>query len=425
MGGGLAGLAAAAKLGAEGFRVDLHEARSFLGGRAASIPIRNDAGEAVRIDNCQHVLLRCCTALLDFYRRCGVDGKIRFRRTIHLVQPGGAVDTIRRDPLPAPFHLARSLLRLGCLDSNDKVSLLRCLRAVRSDRRRPDIDDITFADWLAAKGATGRAVARFWRPFTVSALNEEPDIASAAPALQVFDEGLMRSRTSYELGVPSVALDDLYSAALSGSLGPRVRVILASRVRRIDPSDPEADYYISAVPFDRVDALVPDLGIGPRLDAFSHSPITGIHLWFDRPITRLDHAMLLDRGIQWIFRKGDSYYLVVVSASRNIATRSSEEIVRHALEELADFFPDTVHAVLKMSRVIREPHATYSARPGLERQRPGTKTSLANVFLAGDWTATDWPATMEGAVRSGYRAADAVLAATKASGPGLGSRNRL
>ncbi len=414
-------MAAAARLGEAGFGVELHEARSFLGGRAASIPVPGDAGLPIRIDNCQHVLLRCCTALLDFYRRCGVDEKIRFYKDIHLVRPGGAVDTIRGDPLPAPLHLVRSLLRLRCLDLSDKLSLLNCLRAIRSERQRADIDDVTFAEWLAEMGATPRSVARFWRPFIVSALNEEPDIASAAPALQVFDEGLLESRNSYEVGVPSVALDDLYSAALAGSLGPTVQVILGSRVGRIDATDPKADYYISAVPFDRVEALVPGLGIGSRLAAFQHSPITGIHLWFDRPITKLDQAMLLDREIQWIFQKGNGYYLVVVSASRNIESRSTEEIVSLAVQELAEFFPDATQAALKSSRVIREARATYSARPGLERQRPGTMTPFPNVFLAGDWTDTGWPATMEGAVRSGYRAAEAVLAAARDRGSGLGS----
>ena len=212
-------------------------------------------------------------------------------------------------------------------------------------------------------------------------------------------------------GVPAVPLDDLYSATLSGRLGPTVRVVLGSKVGHIDPNDSETDYYVSTVPFDRVESLLPGLGLTTQIASFEHSPLTGIHLWFDRPITQLEHAMLLDREIQWIFHKGDGYYLVVVSASRGLEARSTGEIVALALHELCEFFPDAGRAKLTGSRVIREARATYSARPGLERLRPGPKTRYPNVFLAGDWTDSGWPATMEGAVRSGYRAADAVIEA--------------
>lgn len=402
-------MAAAVKLGEAGFAVDVHEARMFLGGRAASLPLRPGDPRSERIDNCQHVLLRRCTALMDFYRRCSVAGKIQFHRVLNLVCPDGTVDRIRRDPLPAPLHLARSLLAMRALGWRDKASLVRCLLAVPRERNRHDLDALTFSEWLAEHGATARAIARFWRPFIVSALNEEPDRASALPALQVFGDGLLGSRTSYELGIPSVTLDELYSGALAGRLGATVRVLLGSKVRRINPCSDEADYYVSTVPFDRVAALIPELGIEDAVSRFEHSPIAGIHLWFNRRITPLEHAMLLDREIQWLFHRGGGYYLVVVSAARALQSKSTAEIVDLAVAELQEFFPDARGAALRRSRVIREARATYSARPGLERLRPGTRTRLPNVFLAGDWTSTGWPATMEGAVRSGYSAANAIL----------------
>ena len=411
VGGGLAGLAAAARLGDAGFSVEVHEARPFLGGRAASFPLHPGTPDSERVDNCQHVLLRRCTALLDFYRRCGVEDKIQFHDTLYLVSPGGAVDRIRKDMLPAPLHLARSLLAMRCLGWRDKLSLLRCLGSVPRDRLRDDLDKITFLQWLQEKRATPRSVARFWRPFTVSALNEEPDHASALPALQVFGEGLLSDRRAYEMGVPSVTLDELYSPTLAGRLGPNVKVLLGSKVNQIDASSGVADYFISTVPFDRVTRLLPDLAMDGVLSQFRPSPITGIHLWFERPITTLEHAMLLDRQIQWIFHKGDGYYLVVVSASRGLEARSTAEIVQLTVNELQGFFPAVRSVALERSRVIREARATYSARPGLERWRPGPHTRLPNVFLAGDWTDTGWPATMEGAVRSGYAAAKAVLRA--------------
>lgn len=411
VGGGLAGLSAAAKLGAAGLEVDLHEARTFLGGRAASFPLRPGDPRSERIDNCQHVLLRRCTALMDFYRRCGVADRIRFHATIPIVSPGGTVDCIAADPLPVPLHLARSLLSMQALDWRDKASVVRCLLAVRRQRRRSDLDSLTFTRWLDEHGATPRAVARFWRPFVVSALNEEPDRASALPALQVFGDGLLGGRSSYEIGIPTVTLDELYSGALAGHLGRGVRVHLGSKVGEIDPGGGEADYYVSAVPFDRVAALLPGSELGAAVRSFEHSPIAGIHLWFDRRITDLDHAMLLDRNLQWVFHRGEGYYLAVVSAARGLESMPTAAILRLAVSELREFFPESRNAALASGRVIREARATYSARPGLERLRPGVRTEYSNVFLAGDWTSTGWPATMEGAVRSGYAAADAILEA--------------
>ena len=411
VGGGLAGLAAAARLGEAGLTVDLHEARTFLGGRAASYRLTPSDPNSERIDNCQHVLLRCCTELLDFYRRCGVADQIVFHSTLYLVGRDGMHDAIFRDPLPAPLHLARSLLQMRGLGWIDKVSLLRCLRAVPQARKRDDLDQITFADWLRQTGATARSVARFWRPVIVSALNEDPERASALPALQVFGEGLLGSRTSYEMGVPAVPLDDLYSPALAGRLGRSVQIHLGSKVSTIDPLGDEADFYISAVPFDRVPALLPELGLDEQLQGYQTSPIVGVHLWFDRPITELGHAMLVDGEIQWIFHKGGGYYLGVVSAARSLVRVSPAEIVDKAVAQLQDTFLGARRAKLQRSRVIKELKATYSAVPGLEASRPGPHTRFPNVFLAGDWTDTGWPATMEGAVRSGYRAAEAVLAA--------------
>ncbi|MEZ5394354.1 MAG: FAD-dependent oxidoreductase [Bryobacterales bacterium] len=181
---------------------------------------------------------------------------------------------------------------------------------------------------------------------------------------------------------------------------------MRSTVERIDPASDEADFYVSAVPFERVEALIPGLGL--NLQKFTHSPITGIHLWFDRPITDLPHASLLDRTMQWMFRRGESYVQCVVSASRGLMGMKREEIIELAVRELGEFFPEARKAKLERAHVVKEARATYSVVPGLEADRPGPRTKYPNVFLAGDWTDTGWPATMEGAVRSGYRAAAAV-----------------
>ncbi len=418
IGGGLAGLATTAKLGEAGFRVDLHEARPYLGGRAGSIPARPSDPLPERIDNCQHVLLRCCDALMDFYGRCGVRDKIEFHSELHLVASDGTRDTLRADRIPPPLHLLRSLLGMRTLGWADKVSVASCLLAMERQRDGDclDSDSLTFAEWLAGMGATKLSVARFWRPFAVSALNEEPDRAAAGAAMQVFCEGLLGSWDSHHIGVPAVPLTDLYDAALAGRFGPTVRLHLGSRVRRVDPGDPAADFYVCAVPFDRIARLVPELGLDRQLRHFENSPIAGIHLWFDRRITDLPHAMLVDGKVQWIFHKGGGYYLGVVSAARDLLTVPSGAIVTAAVEQLRHTFPGARAARLEHSRVVKETRATYSARPGLERLRPGPATKLPNVFLAGDWTATGWPATMEGAVRSGYRVAEAVLARAESQG---------
>ncbi len=406
VGGGLAGLSAAAALGALGFEVDLHEAKPFLGGRATSFPSQPSDPDSERIDNCQHVLLRCFTNLLDFYRRVGVAGKIRFYDEIHFVQPGGRVDTLKRGLLPAPLHLLGSLSRFSALGPADKWSVVSALLAVRRERTRSDLDQLSIGDWLLSRKTTPAAMQRFWRPILVSALNEEPETASARWGFQVFADGLLGSRTSYEMGIPSVPLADLYSPALDQGLGPNVRVHLRSSVERLDVTESRFDYFVVAVPFEKLSALVPGLDL--PLEKFAHSPITGVHLWFDRPITQLPHAVLLDRTLQWLFRKPGNYVQAVVSASRSLLSMSREEIVDLSLADLREFFPAAREAVLLRSQVIKEVRATFSPAPGLDAARPGPETRFPNLFLAGDWTNTGWPPTMEGAVRSGYQAAEAV-----------------
>ncbi|MGA2326253.1 MAG: hydroxysqualene dehydroxylase HpnE [Bryobacteraceae bacterium] len=399
-GGGLAGVAAAAALGSAGFQVELHEARGFLGGRATSFPVSPDDSEL--IDNCQHVLLGCFTNLLDLYRRLGVEDRIRFYREFHFVEPGGRVSTMRRG--------LGSFLGLDFLGAADKMAVARALFAIRRERsRRQDLERITMLDWLREKGQTPRAVQRFWRQVLVSAVNEDLDRMAARYGFQVFWLGFLADAQSSRMGLATAPLRELYGAERL----PNVSVHLHSPVERIPIQNGRAlgaDYCISAVPFERVAALVPELGLD--LSAFEHSPITGIHLWFDRPVLDLPHATLLDRTIQWAFNKSEGKYIqVVVSASRSLLEMPRAEVIALALRELAEFFPRVTGARLEKAQVIKEARATFSARPGIEASRPPARTAVRNLFLAGDWTRTGWPATMEGAVRSGYLAAEAVAEA--------------
>jgi squalene-associated FAD-dependent desaturase len=284
---------------------------------------------------------------------------------------------------------------------------------VRRERtRRRDLEDISMLDWLLQKRQTMRAIDRFWRQVLVSAVNEDLDRMAAIHGFQVFWLGFLSKADSYEMGIPSVPLAQLYGSGAWDRLG-NVRIHFRSPVERVEDGGfvvggrlRAGDHYICALPFERLEAV----GLSaPRLE---HSPITGVHLWFDREITTLPHATLLDRTMQWMFNKdGGKYLQLVVSASRDLTNLSRAEIVDIAVGDLRLFFPRVCDANLVKAHVIKEQRATFSAAPETEGLRPTAESGLPKAFLAGDWTRSGWPATMEGAVRSGYLAAEAVARA--------------
>jgi zeta-carotene desaturase len=410
-GGGLAGLAAAAALGRDGWEVDLFEARPFLGGRATSYAVPSGGEEvAETIDNCQHVLLRCCINLLDFYQRLGVRDRIKFYREFFFIEPGGHISVLRRGRLPAPLHFTESFVGMHCLSFADKMGIGKALLALRRERnRRKDLDRISMLDWLLQKRQTAHAIDRFWRQVLVSAVNEDLDRMAAIHGFQVFWLGFLASADGYEMGVPNVPLGDLYTADAWQRMG-NVRMHFRAPVERIDGDGfvvggerLTADRYVCALPFERME------GVGLPAPKLEHSPITGIHLWFDREITTLPHATLLDRTMQWMFNKdGGRYLQLVVSASRDLTPLSRKEIIDIAVGDLRLFFPRVREAKVVKAHVVKEQRATFAAAPETECLRPGAATPFPNLFIAGDWTRTNWPATMEGAVRSGYIAAEAV-----------------
>lgn len=415
-GGGLAGLAAAAALGSAGYEVEVLESRDFLGGRATSYAIPQAEGPSEVIDNCQHILLRCCVNLLDFYRRLGVLDRIRFHREFTFIEPGGRTSVLKAGALPAPAHFTGSFLGLRFLGLSDKIAVARGLLAIRREAGRGDLDSLTMTDWLREKSQTPAAIERFWRPVLVSAINEDLERMAASHGFQVFRLGFLDSANGYEMGVPAVPLGQLYGADCWRAI-PGVRFSMRTRVERIGPDEliangerRAADHIVSALPCDRIATAGAALGLD--LSGFEHSPITGIHLWFDRPVTERPHGALLDRTIQWFFNKADGRYLqLVVSASRKLIEMPRDEIIRLATAELGEFLPAVRGAVLTKAHVVKEVRATFSARPGLEKQRPPSGTQIGKVFLAGDWTRSGWPSTMEGAVRSGYLAAEAITRA--------------
>jgi zeta-carotene desaturase len=418
IGGGLAGLSAAAAIGSTGASVMLFESRPFLGGRATSYSLP----DSEVIDNCQHILLRCCVNLLDFYRRLAVDDKVRFFSEIPFLEPGGRMSMFRRGLLPAPLHFTESFLRLPFLGWADKIAIGRAFLAILLEHAsRKDLDDISMLDWLREKRQTPVAIERFWRQVLVSAINEELDRMAASHGFQVFRLGFLATSNSYEMGVPNVPLGDLYGSQ-AWSRMPNVKLRMRAAVEKVEVAAGQvtgivsageafsARQYISAVPFERVGALIPDAGV--ETGAFTHSSITSVHLWFDRPVTELENATLLERNIQWFFNKdGGRYLQLVVSASRSLLEMPRREVIDLALAELREFLPAARQAQVVKAHVVKEARATFSAVPGLHKHRPEPRTKLANLWLAGDWTQSGWPATMEGAVRSGYRAAEFTAAA--------------
>src|SRR3984885_16379636 len=312
-GGGLAGLAAGCALAEAGFRVSLFERRPYLGGRASSY---QHPGTGEVVDNCQHVLLGCCTNLIKFYERLGVANKIRWYDRLTFLEPGGRASAIEPSKLPAPFHNAPAFLRASCLNFSDKLSVAAAMTFLAPANPRDNGE--SFLTWLHRVGQTKQAIERFWKPILVSALNEDLDRMSVPYAAQVVRESFLKSAAAGRMGVPSVPLTELYGAAgdyISAHGGEiRFRCSVESFSPAFDKvnllvsgNEMNFDYVVFAVPFDVLGRMLPE---GPeaeplaaKLGKFTTSPITGIHLWFDREISDLDHAVLLDRTIQWMFHK--------------------------------------------------------------------------------------------------------------------------
>ena len=313
VGGGLAGLAAACALAEGGWEVTLFERKPFLGGRASSY---EHPGTGEVVDNCQHVLLGCCTNLRDFYRRLGVEDKIRWYKRITFIEPGGRASCIEPSRLPAPLHSTLSFLRFKLLSLGDKLAIARVLLGLVSGVPEDSSED--FMAWLRRKGQSQKAIDHFWAPVLISSLNEDLDKTSVKYACMVFRDAFLKSAEAGRMGVPTVPLSELYGVAERYLAARGGRVLLRSVVEQVSSGlggvtvrtgegEFRFDYGISAIPFHHLGRILPQSAASEELQRkVSHLrtvPITGIHLWFDREITPLEHASLLDRKIQWMFQK--------------------------------------------------------------------------------------------------------------------------
>jgi squalene-associated FAD-dependent desaturase len=426
LGAGLAGLAAASALAPRGYRVTLVESRPRAGGRAGSF---TDAATGQLVDACQHVSMGCCTNFEHFCRTVGIDHLLAPQPRLYFITADRRVSPFFAGRLPAPLHLTTSFLRAHYLSLSEKAWIawgLLCLSRQGGD------DDPPFLDWLRRHGQPPRAIDRFWGLVLVSALNEEPARIGLRYARKVFLDGFLRHRRGFEVSLPTVPLGRLYGSELQEWLGRHgIEVRLGQGARRLclgrdrvaavemrSGERMEADWYVCAVPFDRLLDLLPEDALtDPYFTNLRHletSPITSVHLWHDRPVMSLPHVVLVGCVGQWVFSRseaapGEHYLQVVVSASRAFRGLGKEEVQRRIVAEIASLFPEARAARLLRARVVTEHAATFSAVPGVDRWRPSQSSPIANLLVAGDWTATGWPSTMEGAVRSGYLAAEALL----------------
>ncbi|GAA4864881.1 hydroxysqualene dehydroxylase HpnE [Pseudonocardia benzenivorans] len=467
VGGGLAGITAALRCADAGARVTLLESRARLGGVAGSFR----RGE-LDVDTGQHVVLRCCTSYLALLDRLGVtaDVGLQDRLDIPVLAPGAAPSRLRRSGLPAPLHLGAALLRYRPMPVADRVRVLGAALALgRVDPTDPAVDARTFGDWLAAHGQRPRAVETLWDLVGIATLNARADEASLALAATVFQLGLLTDAAAGDIGWARVPLGRLHDDAARRALrAAGVDVRTSARVRSLTPApdgwrvavtrttartrrdtqaqagpgtagpageeEIVADRIVSAVPPAAATRLLPagavDLpdGWAGRLGS---SPIVNVHVVYDRRVLHHEFAAAVDGPVQWVFDRtassgaesvhppGAQYLAVSLSAADDLIGLPVAALRDRMLPALAAVLPAAATARVLDFFVTREPHATFRAAPGQAALRPGPVSGLAGLALAGAWTATGWPATMEGAVRSGDAAAAAVLAdsgATVAAG---------
>jgi squalene-associated FAD-dependent desaturase len=414
VGGGLAGITAALELADAGVSVTLSEARPRLGGATFSIE-----RDGLWLDNGQHVFLRCCTAYRGLLARLGVESQVvlQDRLSIPVLSPDGRRAALVRTALPAPMHLALSLLRYGFLSPRERIRVVPAALALGGiDLDDPALDERTFGAWLVEHAQSANAIAALWNLITLPAVNLPADEASLALGAKVFKTGLLERADAGDIGYAAVPLKRLHGDAAERALAAAgVDVRLRARVSSLD--DLPADAVVLAVPHTDAAALLPAGAVAQDLLGLGASPIVNLHVVYDCAVTDLPFAAGFGTPIQFVFdRTGSSglesgqYLAVSISGALGHQARSTEELRAEFEPALSALFPPAAHAHVERFFVTREPEATFRGEPGTRRLRPPARTAVPGLFLAGAWTDTGWPATMEGAVRSGRAAAREVLA---------------
>jgi predicted NAD/FAD-dependent oxidoreductase len=463
IGGGLAGMAAAGELRRAGLSVRLFEMKRRLGGRAGSF---EDSLTKQSIDYCQHVGMGCCTNLVQFLSQNGLWDEWQHESTLHFYSSKGEHLPFQGSSLPAPLHLNKLLASWPELTTRER---LRIGRGIFAMMRLPSYSGSNEAAeaWLRRHGQCDETIRKFWSTIMVSALGEQIERVSICAARKVLIDGFASNRTAYELLVPKRPLVEIFSEKMAERLESEgVEIRLGARIDQIRVDDKEnclapessslpsslpevgarreaiekgsncrlvldgkelsADAILIAAPWHRLTSLFSTAGERPakideliaKVELLESSPITGIHTWWDKPWLETPHAIFIDRFCQWIFAKpspnseaGEHYYQIVISGSQELPRGDSALVAKAVVEDLAETMPASRNAKLVRWKVVTDPHSVFSVNPESDAFRPAVD-ALADygLWLAGDWTDTGWPATMEGAVRSGYLAAESILA---------------
>ncbi|MBM3947432.1 MAG: FAD-dependent oxidoreductase, partial [SAR202 cluster bacterium] len=424
IGGGLAGLSAALALLDAGFKVTLVERRPFLGGRAYSF-VDQETGQEV--DNGQHVFLGCCTAYRALVQRLGVADRTTLQRGLRVLvveKDGDRALLSSTRWLPAPLHLLPSLLGYRLLSLGERLTTLRVLVALRGvdrERHREALDTRSFRDWLLDRGEHEEAIRKFWNLVTLPALNDDIAAVSAYAGIMVFQESFFRGRHGGAIGYSKVGLTELIGeagrvaierggGALVLGQGVTRLVVEDGRVAAAELTSGQplpGEVFVSATPWNVVGRLLPEpWSTHPyfrSLDGLQAAPIVGIHIWYDRPVMDGEFLAFLGSPVQWVFNKSaimglpgpGQYVCISVSGAWEHAPMSKEALRALFVPEVARLLPRAREATVERFIVVKQMGATFRSKPGALALRPGQGTPLPNLFLAGDWTWTGWPSTME------------------------------
>jgi len=434
IGGGFSGLAAGVALAEEGRGVRLLEQKPHLGGRARSFldPVTGSV-----VDNGQHIIMGCYHSTIHFLSTIGTLDRIRFQKrlTVRFLDRNGRLTVLQCPGLPSPWHILLGVLRSGSFSFKHKLEVLRLGRSLQRARAMDrSLERLSVSEWLTRLGQSESLQRNFWDLLCIAALNEDPSRANAGLFERVLQLALFSSPADSCIGIARVGLSEVYVDAAPAYIRARGGRVECSRsvasllvsegqcrgVRLSSGEEIEAESVLSAVPSFQLAGLLP--GELLRFEPFfapvislRPAPIISINLWFDRPITELDFVGLRGTTIQWLFNKGTilgsggNYVSLVLSGAHRHIKRGKEELLATALRELGDLFPEAQKAKLHHTLVIKERFATFSPTWEAEQVRPTARTPVRGLYLAGDWTATGLPATIESAVQSGYTAVRAIL----------------